>query len=395
MEEPKRTLTRQELYDLVWSVPMRKLAKQYEMSDRGLTKICNRHLIPVPGRGHWAKIAAGLRSKQTPLRKDGDAALQTVWIGSKSLSARSKFIAEALAKAKEELTLENAIEKPKARQQKSIAAANEAASTPPSLVEKTVSAFVSSLKRIDPDINGFLCLGYLRLAPADLDRAAAFLNILGAELDLYGFTFDVERNRVGFSKHGYTVQFALVSVRRRRAPRGGDDWDVPTFEPSGRLRIEVFGPTRQAEKLWVDREIRKIEHNLEEIVETFRINHLLEKEQGEAKLREEARRELLFRRRKLKALRDEREKNRLTFLQSVADARKKAAELRNALAIFPQGADLPPDYQRMMLWATNKVREIENLTAVEEIQELLVYNKLYPDPDELFDPEGDPNPWDD
>ena len=165
--------------------------------------------------------------------------------------------------------------------------------------------------------------------------------------------------------------------------------------PSGRLRIEVFGPTRQAEKLWVDREIRKIEHNLEEIVETFRINHLLEKEQGEAKLREEARRELLFRRRKLKALRDEREKNRLTFLQSVADARKKAAELRNALAIFPQGADLPPDYQRMMLWATNKVREIENLTAVEEIQELLVYNKLYPDPDELFDPEGDPNPWDD
>jgi len=37
------TLTRQELYDFVWSTPMTKLAKDFGLSDVGLAKICERH----------------------------------------------------------------------------------------------------------------------------------------------------------------------------------------------------------------------------------------------------------------------------------------------------------------------------------------------------------------
>jgi len=33
-------LTRKELYDQVWSTPMTKLAKSYNLSDNGLRKIC-------------------------------------------------------------------------------------------------------------------------------------------------------------------------------------------------------------------------------------------------------------------------------------------------------------------------------------------------------------------
>jgi len=51
--------TRQELYGLVWSEPMRNLAEKYGISDRGLAKACAAANIPVPVRGYWAKSQAG------------------------------------------------------------------------------------------------------------------------------------------------------------------------------------------------------------------------------------------------------------------------------------------------------------------------------------------------
>ena len=61
------TLTRQQLYDRAWRTPLDALAKELALCGRGLGKLCDRHDIPVPPRGWWAKKAAGHRVKQTPL----------------------------------------------------------------------------------------------------------------------------------------------------------------------------------------------------------------------------------------------------------------------------------------------------------------------------------------
>jgi hypothetical protein len=58
------TLSREDLYELVWSKPMLELAKDFGISDRGLAKRCKRLGIPVPGRGYWARVDAG----QAPYR---------------------------------------------------------------------------------------------------------------------------------------------------------------------------------------------------------------------------------------------------------------------------------------------------------------------------------------
>ncbi|HEX8481138.1 MAG TPA: hypothetical protein VF650_04470 [Allosphingosinicella sp.] len=60
-------LTREELHELVWSEPMRKLAQRFQISDVGLKKVCTRHRIPVPARGHWQRVQAGKASPQIPL----------------------------------------------------------------------------------------------------------------------------------------------------------------------------------------------------------------------------------------------------------------------------------------------------------------------------------------
>src|SRR5580765_8393392 len=60
-------LTREALYEKVWSEPISKIAASYHLSDRGLGKVCARHDIPVPPRGWWAKKQHGHRVRQQPL----------------------------------------------------------------------------------------------------------------------------------------------------------------------------------------------------------------------------------------------------------------------------------------------------------------------------------------
>src|SRR5690554_3451437 len=52
-------LTREELYGRVWERPIRVLAQEFGISDVALAKTCRRAEVPVPGRGYWAKKAAG------------------------------------------------------------------------------------------------------------------------------------------------------------------------------------------------------------------------------------------------------------------------------------------------------------------------------------------------
>ena len=75
------SFTRKELFELVWSEPMRDLAKRFEISDVGLAKACRNAEIPVPPRGYWNKQKAGHRVVKAVLspRRPGDS--DTVTIG--------------------------------------------------------------------------------------------------------------------------------------------------------------------------------------------------------------------------------------------------------------------------------------------------------------------------
>ena len=71
-------MKREALYNLVWTVPMAKLAREFQLSDRGMAKLCQRERIPVPPRGYWAKLAAGRAANQTPLPER--VAGQSEWV---------------------------------------------------------------------------------------------------------------------------------------------------------------------------------------------------------------------------------------------------------------------------------------------------------------------------
>ncbi len=72
---------RQAFYDLVWAEPLATLAPKFGITGTALAKICRRHVIPVPGRGHWAKLKAGKPSPRFPLPPRGLGADETIHIG--------------------------------------------------------------------------------------------------------------------------------------------------------------------------------------------------------------------------------------------------------------------------------------------------------------------------
>ncbi len=80
MAEERSTVTikRERLYAEVWATPMRTLAEKYGVSDVGLAKACNRHKIPRPPRGYWAKLAHGKEPPRAPLPPLDDERLDTV-----------------------------------------------------------------------------------------------------------------------------------------------------------------------------------------------------------------------------------------------------------------------------------------------------------------------------
>ena len=52
----EKTITRLELYDLIWDQPISKLSKQFKIEPQKLKEICIENNIPTPKRGYWSKV---------------------------------------------------------------------------------------------------------------------------------------------------------------------------------------------------------------------------------------------------------------------------------------------------------------------------------------------------
>ncbi len=60
-------ITRDQLYEAIWSKPTTAVAKDFEISDVAVAKICKKLDVPKPKLGYWAKKQHGKRVRQIPL----------------------------------------------------------------------------------------------------------------------------------------------------------------------------------------------------------------------------------------------------------------------------------------------------------------------------------------
>lgn len=52
----KTLLTRKELYDLLWTTPLNKIANDYNLTIQQIKDSCNANNIPLPQVGYWSKL---------------------------------------------------------------------------------------------------------------------------------------------------------------------------------------------------------------------------------------------------------------------------------------------------------------------------------------------------
>jgi len=81
--------SREELYELVWSEPMTRIAERFGVSGSYMARVCTVLNIPRPERGYWAKLAVGKATPRVPLpeARPGD---QLSWTKDGALTSQPK-----------------------------------------------------------------------------------------------------------------------------------------------------------------------------------------------------------------------------------------------------------------------------------------------------------------
>jgi hypothetical protein len=190
-------ISRDKLYEQVWSRPMTHVAADYGVTSTALKKACNRHHIPTPERGYWAKLEHGKRVRRQPLPKLADTRLDQVRID----GGVAKRLPETVRQAKREAQkrLVEATAQPPSSSAETRTAAGKSSVEPAALV-----ATRRASSRARANEQGFVSVKgagivSLCIAPSSIDRA---LNILSQLLGL--------AEHQGFRAHASDAGLPLV-----------------------------------------------------------------------------------------------------------------------------------------------------------------------------------------
>ena len=164
-ETPQKELTREELYEKVWSTPGTKLAEELGISDVAITKRCKKLNVPRPSRGYWAKLAAGRKPRKLPLPPTPDEV----------------FLKSAEQSVGNELSLPESTE-----------SLHELAAA---LIAKIKKAHVDSDKRAS--FYGDRTLPEVKVTKAQAERAAQAFHVILQKVEPLGITFRKAQSSYG------------------------------------------------------------------------------------------------------------------------------------------------------------------------------------------------------
>ncbi|MEO8206480.1 MAG: hypothetical protein ABI615_09890 [Chthoniobacterales bacterium] len=384
-------LTREQLYERVWTTPLSQLAQEFGITDVAIKKTCNRLNVPTPARGYWAKLTAGHQPKKAPLptmplvqRREGLAAdtAQQLHAGKPPPAA-----APTQKLARIELPSDNRSLHPVARE------------------------FRTALLAETPDQAGKLYIRQRVDVPSAsvsknaVDAVARSLHAIISELETRGVEFRKFRGKYGHpSFHcgkyqtSLSVEELIETVRREPTAmekrRPSSEWHLTSQQPSGRFRFSL-GPDRYYGRSNVTL-IQKPDISLEEftaqVIEQiwdFFVSSEKSRIESEERWKQNQEKEKIRRE-------EERKRQHQQSLGNIAHRRQenllRAAQwwrLHNATAEFIdhceqrwklKSGSLTPAQEQWLVWARS------NVTALSPLQ------IDYPDPtlDGAFDPSAVP-----
>lgn len=253
-------ILRKELYEAVWEKPIRTLAKEWELSDVGLAKVCKKHEIPHPPLGYWAKVAAGYKVPIPPLKGNPDTLIHF----SGGPSQKAPKLAGAI---KEVVTA--AID----------AKANPANDTGTMPLARWTKKTEKALQR-KPTPHGFISgrdeTFRVSISESSRDRAVRLLNTLEIGLTAAGMAWaiDEKHHYVVGKMHGETIAFEMSEryARTEHVKKHPQyEWmneKTYTYQFLDELVIRIEG-WYEGRKSWSDGKTQRLEDKMTEVIAGF------------------------------------------------------------------------------------------------------------------------------
>lgn len=303
--------TREDLFRQVWDEPVTHVAKRIGISDVALAKACRRMGIPLPGRGYWARKAAGY-APSPPHLKPPKAGMPASYV-------RHRFEGDSTTAAGDEIRAEVA----RQAMAEPTRPVPEVLEDPHPLVARAFAILQRAERRLGDVLYKHRCLDISAQGPA-LDRACRIMDTVLRELEARGHSIEVtaptaegqqrEPSRTLVAIGDSSVQIGIdeavdkipLPLPEPRKPRGPFDY-VPRpkreyeYRPTGRLRLRIKNVSlRGAPEMWGDRRGVLVESHLGEFVasvmvaaERQRLDRIEAEERRQAELRAARRREAI------------------------------------------------------------------------------------------------------
>lgn len=373
------TVSREKLYEQVWKRPLMKVAADYNITGTALKKICDRHEIPTPERGYWAKLEHGKPVRHPSLPEVSNEQLAEVRIVGPLYPAPSKSVSDAKASARQKLDDPSAIEPASAVA--SFETAEDAAAEVPALASTW-----RAIRKARPDGEGFVHakgrgIVPLKIGPSAVDRSIKLLAQLFLLAKTLGHQTETTDEGLVLLIDGQTIVFALEAPTDRRihqptpaelkeqARYAGwgmtrEPWPKYDHFPSERLAIIIQANAYSGlRRTFSDRQTKAVEQMLPAILEAFAAHGAFAKERKREQEESARRYREAERLREMDEAFAAREKRRIEFADAVHDVLMERKKLADVLAHIDAVAD--PEYPNieMIGWLRRRIRQLDALIS--------------------------------
>jgi hypothetical protein len=369
------TWNRQELYEKVWHFPLRKLAAEYGISDVGLAKVCRKLEIPLPGLGHWTRIACGHSIARPPL-----PVMDNIPVLIRQIREPEIYVLPE--------------DTPELERIERVAAATSPPVTKAMLahplIEKTRLLLNEARSRDGEKLWARRETEWLdlRVTKNCLARALRIMGAIIYILEREGFKLVVEKKQSESTSaivYGETIHFGLIERSRQVKPSPRSDgtsrysYDSIRLEPTGVLSIEIWnyygGGLRKA---WRDREVAPVEEQLPKCVAGMMRIALKERAERDKREKEEQAKQKRIDAVRAELRQIEKEERKIKALERDAIRWRRAERLRAYIEAVRRDAVRktdPEDQAKALEWVEWAERQADRIDPLIPIPRSLVDDK--------------------
>lgn len=332
--------TRQELFEMIWSEPISRIATRLGSSDVAISKICKKMNIPRPPRGHWARVQHGhpVRMPQLPA---AESDTPSEWILAPQ-GPRSKWCPQTDEVL--DITVPERLSKP----------------------HRELVKVRATLKGARKDDFGRVRSAdqMLHVTPSSVSRSIRVLTTLFRSLEERGHSISREDAGLRIWVRGEQLQLTMYEPTKRLPHPNPSDWGYPkwAYRATGRLILTISAPGfYRIRHQWTDTARADLEKRLGEIVLAIESAPDLISEARRAQHLREVReaREAVVRRRMTDQVRLTHQ--RAEMIEKLNDDWQKAAQIRTLAAAIGDEECAPPTSKRLARWAMKYADHVDPL----------------------------------